>query len=350
MREEILLSLFDRTGLGLEVGPSYNPLAPKSRGFNVETLDYTDKAGLIKKYENDPTVDTSRIEEVDFVSDGRPMLEVIGQEQRYDYIIASHVIEHTPNMLGFMNECDRLLKPNGSLVLAIPDKRYCFDILRPLSSTGEILDAFVEERTRHTPGKSFDLAANLCDRNGASGWYHGAPGDLALRYDLGYAKGLFENAKITSDYLDTHAWTYTPSSFRLILRDLNEMNLLNLREDKFHDTYGLEFFVALPRNGTGCAISRLELACAVNDELAVIGAPKTQAIVDEAVFAEQKAVIEMQNAEIARLRDALQSAESELLSISRSRSWRLTSPLRALNAKLRVWHQGTSNNSGSTPF
>jgi hypothetical protein len=25
-------------------------------------------------------------------------------------------------------------------------------------------------------------------------WCHGAPGDLALRYDLGYAKDLFENA------------------------------------------------------------------------------------------------------------------------------------------------------------
>jgi SAM-dependent methyltransferase len=324
MREEILLSMFDRSGLGLEVGPSYNPLVPKSRAFNVETLDYTDKAGLIKKYEADPTVDTSRIEEVDFVSNGRSMLDVIGQEQRYDYIVASHVIEHTPNMLGFMNECDRLLKPNGNLVLAVPDKRYCFDILRPLSSTGDILDAFVEKRTRHTPGKVFDLPANLCDRNGVSGWYHGAPGDLALRYDLRHAKELFENAQTTSDYLDTHAWMYTPSSFRLILGDLNEMNLLELREDKFRDTYGFEFFVTLSRKGAGCAIGRLELACAANDELALIGAPKTQT------------AVEMQTAEIARLRAALQLAESELLSINRSRSWRLTAPLRALNARLRV--------------
>jgi hypothetical protein len=39
-RMEILRSFFKVSDFGLEIGPSYNPVAPKSQGYNVETLDY----------------------------------------------------------------------------------------------------------------------------------------------------------------------------------------------------------------------------------------------------------------------------------------------------------------------
>ena len=80
-----------------------------------------------------PVVDVSAVEEVDYISDGRPMTEVIGARHRFDWIVASHVIEHVPDLLAFLIDCEALLKPGGSLVLALPDKRCFFDALRPVS-------------------------------------------------------------------------------------------------------------------------------------------------------------------------------------------------------------------------
>ena len=123
-RTELILSMIDLSGIGLEIGPGYNPLLPKSFGHRVETLDHATAEQIREKYRNDPSVDISRIEEVDFVSDGRSIAEVVSKSGHYDYIVASHVIEHTTDMLGFLKDCQTLLKKTGNLVLAVPDKRH----------------------------------------------------------------------------------------------------------------------------------------------------------------------------------------------------------------------------------
>jgi hypothetical protein len=91
-------------GYGLEIGPGYNPLVPKAEGFRVETADYTDAEGLRAKYKGNPHVDISRIESVDHVlNEGMTLAEKIGKPEAFDYVVASHVIEHTPDMLGFLS-------------------------------------------------------------------------------------------------------------------------------------------------------------------------------------------------------------------------------------------------------
>lgn len=39
-------------GKGLEVGPSHNPIAPKSKGFDVEIVDHASAEELRLKYSN----------------------------------------------------------------------------------------------------------------------------------------------------------------------------------------------------------------------------------------------------------------------------------------------------------
>jgi hypothetical protein len=167
--------MFDPSGVGLEIGPSFNPLLPKSAGYRVETLDHATADELRDKYRNDPNVDAARIEEVDFVADGRPIAEVVGKPGYYDYIVASHVIEHAPDMLGFLTGCETLLKQTGTLVLAVPDKRRCFDLLQPLTSTGMILQAHEERRTRHAPSALFDDIAIISCAMATAGGRRGLP-------------------------------------------------------------------------------------------------------------------------------------------------------------------------------
>lgn len=149
-REEKIFHLLDKAGLGLEIGPSHNPIAPKKKGFNVHILDHVSAADLRRKYAAHP-VNLDNIEEVDFVWSGQRMPELIGQTQCYDWIIASHVIEHAPDLVSYLQQCEELLKPDGLLSLVVPDKRYCFDYFSPISSTGNVLDAYAEKRVRPSP-------------------------------------------------------------------------------------------------------------------------------------------------------------------------------------------------------
>lgn len=272
-REDILRAMFDHQGLGLEIGPSYNPLVPKSEGFRVEILDYTDQPGLIAKYTNTPNVDIGKIEVVDYISDGRSMLSLIGEPERYDYIVASHVIEHTPDLLGFLKDCEALLKPEGILVLAVPDKRYCFDLFQPLSTTGTILQAALERRTRPLPGTVFDSIAYDVVKNGAIGWSIDDQGPAEFFSDLDQARQLFNQAKEAQDYIDVHVWRFVPSSFRLIVHDLNALHEIRLKEERFVPGQGHEFYISLSRSGTGYEGRRIDLANAAMHELAAVSLP-----------------------------------------------------------------------------
>src|SRR5438552_1244849 len=104
-REEIILSHIKRDGLGLEIGAGCAPIAPKKQGFRVHVLDHCDKKALIEKYRSHGT-NVDNIEEVDFVWDGRSYTELIGRRHVYDWVIGSHVLEHTTDLIGFLNDCD----------------------------------------------------------------------------------------------------------------------------------------------------------------------------------------------------------------------------------------------------
>ena len=90
-RVNFFRAMVDRTGRGLEIGPSHSPLFPKREGFNIETLDYADATTLRARYAGHP-VNLDAIEDVDHVSDGRSIVEVVGRRACYDYIVSSHAI------------------------------------------------------------------------------------------------------------------------------------------------------------------------------------------------------------------------------------------------------------------
>ena len=165
-RFDKIMGALEKHGVGLEIGPSHNPIASKRDGYNVHILDYLSRDALRKKYADHAQygVNIDLIEEVDFVWNGEPLTELIGHTRYYDWIIASHVIEHIPDPITFFQQSEQLLKSDGKLSLVIPDKRYCFDHLSKISSTGELLDAFHEQRKKPSPGQIFDHFSNSCKR------------------------------------------------------------------------------------------------------------------------------------------------------------------------------------------
>jgi SAM-dependent methyltransferase len=268
-RRDIILEQVNLDGLGLEIGPSYNPLVPKSQGYHVETIDHADATHLREKYRT-LTQDVSRIEEVDYVSGGASIFKSIGKPGRYDYIIASHVIEHVPDMLGFLKDCERLLKPAGRLSLAIPDKRYCFDIFQSLTTTGHLLETHATNARRPSPGVLFDFIANYGKRGDQDAWIPEYAADVHFPNELAHAKAEFDRVRRSKDYVDTHIWRFVPSSFRLIMSDLHALREISLREVSFTPTIGFEFFVTASREADGVQLDRLTLAKQSCTELAAL--------------------------------------------------------------------------------
>lgn len=269
-RQEKALTGLYTCGLGLEIGPSHNPIAPKSKGFNVHILDHLSAADLKNKYAGHG-LNLDNIEDVDFVWNGEPLTELIGKAECYDYIIASHVIEHVPDLIGFLRECEALLAPGGKISLIIPDKRYCFDHFGAASNTGEILDAWHERRTRPTPGQVFHMYANAVRMNGQIAWSNSLKGGYELGHPgplgpHGAAIDMWNKAASSTEYYDVHCWRFVPASFELLLHDLRLLGLVSLSVESKYETCGCEFFVVLSRcEKVSTDIDRLNLLQAIYD-------------------------------------------------------------------------------------
>ncbi|MGO8973334.1 MAG: class I SAM-dependent methyltransferase [Steroidobacteraceae bacterium] len=137
-KEAILKSYFDTSGFGIEIGPQARGLVPKRAGYNVKIADWCSAQHLRELYKSDPAVDETKIEDVDYVTGGKSLAEAVPERGVFDFIIASHVIEHIPDLVQFLKDCEGLLRPSGRLVLAVPDKRFQFDVFRPLTWLGDL--------------------------------------------------------------------------------------------------------------------------------------------------------------------------------------------------------------------
>lgn len=243
-RVDKTMHLLNKEGHGLEIGPSHNPMAPKNAGYKVQVLDHCTAKELRVKYTGHP-VNLDNIEEVDFVWRGEPLSELIGREHCYDWIVASHVIEHMTDLVGFLQQCEKLLATNGRLSLVVPDKRYCFDYYRWPSNTGDALQAFTDKRVRHSPGTVFDHFANNAKLGDSITWSKHDRGDVKMAYKLDDVEAVWIKALKNDEYIDSHSWKFTPSSFRVILHDLQKLGLTNLYEVGGFDTVGSEFWITL---------------------------------------------------------------------------------------------------------
>jgi SAM-dependent methyltransferase len=247
-REHIILRGIDKATPGLEIGPSHRPVAAKRDGFHVHILDHLDAAALRAKYATHG-VDIDAIEEVDYVWSGQPLDALVGRD-RFTWIIASHVIEHVPDLVGFLNACEAILAPGGVLSLAVPDKRYCFDCERENSSLGRIIDVAQAQSTNHSPGTAAEYFLKVRRKGGLIAWNERHQGTLEPVHGLEDAVQAMAKVR-EGHYFDLHSWVFTPDSFRQIIRDLHDLQFTGLREQHFHPTRGCEFFVTLAKPTTG---------------------------------------------------------------------------------------------------
>ena len=70
----------------------------------------------------------------------------IFEDKTYDFVFASHVLEHVVNPLKGLKEITRILKDDGICILILPWKEGTFDHRRPISSFSKLLENYVTNR------------------------------------------------------------------------------------------------------------------------------------------------------------------------------------------------------------
>lgn len=152
-RSKILALIDVAKARGLEIGAQTRPVVTRDMGA-VEYVDRATTAELRKWYENDPAIDRTALVEVDHVWGERTLLDCVGGKRAFDYVIASHVLEHVPDLLGWLDEIAAVLVDGGIASFVVPDKRFTFDILRRTSTSSELVDAYLRQLRRRSPGRS----------------------------------------------------------------------------------------------------------------------------------------------------------------------------------------------------
>ncbi len=213
-------------GRGLEIGPLHRVLVPRDQA-DVRYLDVQDRAGLVKWYEEmDPDVVIEDIVEVDYFliqPDGRTltMAEAASEGAPFDWVVASHVIEHIPDLIGWLAELAELVADHGRVVLAVPDRRFTFDAYRPLTTVGQMIQAHLDGDTRPSARAVYDHYAGTVDYNHENLWRGERPFYDGPRFGAASAEEQLRRTR-DGEYVDSHVWLFTPDTF---LRQLRELRL-----------------------------------------------------------------------------------------------------------------------------
>jgi len=243
--QKILAKLAPAEQVGLEIGPLFSPIVTRELG-QVFYVDHDSTEGLRAKYEKNPGVDISKIVDVDYVWGEKRLSELTGDRAPFDYVIASHVVEHVPDLVGWLTEIHQILKPGGVLSLAIPDRRFCFDYFRSNTRLADVIDAHLTQARKPTPRQIFDHVASAVKWNDKIAW--GVPpveAELVPVHSPLAALKRAQSSLLEGTYWDVHCWVFTETSFLDLFKALVELNLIEYRIAQFYGTEGCEFFVSL---------------------------------------------------------------------------------------------------------
>jgi len=335
-RDKLLSGLDLSVSRGVEIGPLNKPTVRKDEGA-ILYVDYTDTDSLRAKYEEDPTVNTEEIVEIDAVWGAQTLAECIGH-QRVDYVVSSHVVEHVPDLIAGLEEIESILKPGGSLRLAVPDRRFTFDYLRRESRLCDIVNAYLLKSRTPLPIAILDYFLSVRRVDQQAAWNGKLPAELPRvpGHDLKGGMGVATDQIKNGTYHNIHCWVFTPRSFAELFAEAAAEGLIHFGCEAVYDTEPgqLEFFTVLKqcedREQTAeswrrAASSVVELK-STSERNAELNAAARAAASDEILSLRLS---------LAQKEEELSGTKQTLASVLSSRSWRITELLRSLRSAFR---------------
>ncbi len=242
---------------GLEIGALHNPRLPVDHP-NSHFLDHATADELRAKYAEDPPMAAhlDEIVDVDYVwHPGMRLRDAVGDGAPFDFVLASHLIEHIPNPIGWFEQVAEILRPGGIASLVVPDKRFCFDARRDVTVAAQWVDAYLRNLDQPSYEQIYDAEANrIVGVDTATLWSVVDPAGL-VRQDVEdpdvYAYMQCLARRDQGAFIDVHCSTFTPESFVDLFDTVARLGLMPFEIIEVFPTelHALEFHVSLERPG-----------------------------------------------------------------------------------------------------
>jgi predicted SAM-dependent methyltransferase len=196
------------SGQGLEIGALHNP---SPVGPEVD-MTYVDKFDVTRLRELNTDVPADDVVAPDVIADALTLESL--PSGRFDFVIASHVLEHLHNPVQALRTWRRVLRTGGVLLLIVPDARYTFDRGRPLTRYEHLLWDY------ENGGAPLKVLSDL---------FHVAECNLNMHDDLTPDTAVDLAREILRTTYDTHFHVWSYDSFAGHLRRLIDEQALAFR-------------------------------------------------------------------------------------------------------------------------
>lgn len=239
----------------LEIGPLNRPLLQKSEYANLVYCDIRSTEEIKELYGGNKylkttgiQVDTSTIVDVDYVLVGGYMATF--KEEKFDYIVASHVLEHVEDLITVLQDIFAVLRPGGQFIIYYPDKCYCFDHFREGASFRDAYDVFQNKRPALARMVLDFFNSAIPENNPFVFWSAEGLSNLLPQNETDSAIELYKEAQDGKIMDDVHYWPFSDGGFIKFLYDATRAGLLRYSCKAFYPTQEntQEFVVILQKN------------------------------------------------------------------------------------------------------
>ncbi len=229
LRQRFLAEHLDARELAiLEIGALDSPTwMGTNTPPGLRFLDHLSTAELAAMHEGNPNRLSQRTVALDYVVSDKRFSRAISE--RFDLVIANHVIEHIADPVAWLQEVAALTGGAGRLLVAVPDRRYTFDYLRRSSSAPDLRRAHREDLRRPSYHQALE-ALYLYRPLRAEDCWPGPPTAAKLRarrFDLAGAMARARRAE--HEYLDCHCSVFSHPTFGALVAELHRDGLVPWR-------------------------------------------------------------------------------------------------------------------------
>jgi SAM-dependent methyltransferase len=245
---EIIKSLPVHEGKGLEIAPLFKPILKRPK-YDIDYTDYMSTEELRERDKSHPGI--TDLVDIDFVWAPGKRLKDCAEGRMYDYVISSHVWEHVPNPIGWMEQVLEVCRPGAIVSLALPTKHNPIDYIRREVDISEWVGSYIENRSNPSAKQVFDCLYHARKVTKPCNKIAYTPEEFAAlprSYTVAEAMSFANRAHTQNIYTDVHCSVFMPESFPHLMAQLKELELINAElidvsiGDISHDE-AIEFFV-----------------------------------------------------------------------------------------------------------
>jgi len=175
------------------------------------------------------------------------LAEAVAADAPYQHVVASHVIEHVPDVLGWLRDVAEVLTHDGALLLAVPDRRYCFDVHRAPATVGQVVQAHLDGDRTPSARAVLDHFMRAVDYSAEQAWAGEQP-PTEGSHPLDDVRRLLARQR-AGEYVDCHVWPLTPQVFAGLMDDLLALGEVGFAVERITATRvgDQEFYATLRR-------------------------------------------------------------------------------------------------------